>query len=687
MTEQVDKSEAEDFLDAVLAEKSGGEDRPQQREMVKAVYHALTNQEHLLVQAGTGVGKTLGYLIPTLASKKTAIISTATNQLSQQIYDKDLPVAKEAYEKQFGETMTYAIVKGRANYLCLAKLNDLKKLDEGTNSPNTVDLFEDIGEESPLVASLESSKSAADEYKSIYDWAGKTTTGDRADAPTVSDKVWKGVSTTSAECPGRGTCPFAEDCFAELARDKGAASDIVVTNHALVGADLDGEGRKILGEKEVIIADEAHELEKYLTSAWGTEFTVKRVKDAVTAGRKAVDAAQHSDRAKLDELEEISEALEKFLEEETPQRYSGGIQDPLRGVLERAQSSLAYLAARFGAKSEGAEGSERIRLRMASGISEDLVNSIHMLLQDDGEMVQWLGHVRVKKDLQIPTLYAAPIRIGPKLMGLLDQQDLTFVATSATITVGGNFDIPMRNLALDEPLGDPDTMRVKPARPAQAVDVGTPFKYQKQGILYIPTPNDIAIPVGKDRFEHSSDVKDFVVEAVSASRGRALILSTKTDEARSIGEYLRKHVDTPVLIQGDMPAGRIVEAFKEDVPSTLVGTMGFWHGLDAPGETCSLVIIDKIPFSPMDDPLMSARQEDAQERGGSGFMEVYVAAANIMLAQGMGRLIRHTTDRGVVAILDPRLQTKPYGRAMQQSLPQMYRTANREQVLKSLGNL
>lgn len=677
-----EKSRAEEFLDAVLQKKSGGEDRPQQREMVRAVDKSIRDKEHLLVQAGTGVGKTLGYLIPTVASGKTAIISTATNQLSQQIFDQDLPVVSEISEDVLGQPLNYAILKGRSNYLCLAKLNELSRLDSGGGGS---DLFEDAGEESPLANSKQGK--IAEEFKSIYEWAAETETGDRADAPAVSDETWRAVSMTSAECPGRAVCPFASECFAELARDKAQTADIVVTNHALVGADLTSESNSILGEKSVLITDETHELESYLTSAWGTELTVKMVKDVVTAGRKAVNAAQHAERNKLEELEQIAEALDTFLEGEEPQRYTDGLPESLVKALEHADSVLGYLGARFGAKSEDAEGAARVRLRMAAGMADKMRESIAMLLQNDGEMVQWIAHVRVKKDMDIPTLYAAPIRIGPTLMNALEDKELTLVATSATITVGGSFDIPSRNLALGEPLAEPFSDKVKPPRPSRALDVGTPFNYKKQGILYVPTPNDISPPVGKDRFEHSRDVREFVIEAVQASRGRALILSTKTDEAKKIGELLRENIDTPVLVKGDMPDGRLVEAFKEDISSTLVGTMGFWHGLDAPGETCSLVIIDKIPFAPMNDPLMSARQEDVESRGGNGFMDVYVAAANIMLGQGMGRLIRNSNDRGVVAILDPRLNTTAYGKAMQKSLPPMYRTSNRNQVMKSLRNI
>lgn len=680
--------DAEKFLDEIIAKKAGGEDRPQQREMVRAVAHAITNDEHLIVQAGTGVGKTLGYLIPLAVDNRRAIISTATNQLSQQIYDIDLPFVSKLHEEVYGHSIDYAIVKGRANYLCKAKLDQLNSLDKDNPASKgfDTDLFEDAGERSPIASFVERERSKVDEYQDIYAWADQTETGDRVEAPSVSDETWRGVSSTSAECPGKSTCPFGQECFAELARERGRDADIVVTNHALVGADLDSEGSKVLGDREILVMDEMHEMDSYLTSAWGTELTVKNIKDAINAARKAAPANETDIRNKVDEMEEVATALELYLEDIEEQRFVSGLPESLRNALERLRSQATHICVGLASLEHHAERRMKTRLRIGSQMMGDLIESITMLMDDSGDMVRWVSPVRTKRGTQ-GTLFAAPLRIGPKFMRLLDENQMTLVATSATITVGGKFDIPMRNLAMDEPITMLDSGTTKPPRPHSAIDVGTPFNYKKQGIIYVPKPAEFAAPVGKERFEHMAAVKEFAAEAVAASKGRALVLSTTTRGAQEIGEHLRGLLSTPVLVQGDMPAGRIVDEFVESIDSTLVGTMGFWHGLNAPGETCSLVIIDKIPFSPMDDPLLTARQEDVVSRGGNGFMDVYVAGANVMLAQGVGRLIRHTSDRGVVAILDTRLATKAYGTTMLKSLPQMYATSNRQLVMKSLQNL
>lgn len=672
-----------DLLGEAIKAKSDGEERPEQSRMVEAVEDAIQNESHLLIQAGTGVGKTLGYLLPLIASGKKAVISTATNQLAQQAHDIDLPLASELAEECLGKPFSFSLIKGRSNYLCLAKLEELTNLDKDeSDNPVHEDLFEDVGDLDASASYQERSRvlTAAEEAKAIYEWAEKTNTGERFEAPAVSDKTWANFSSTSSECPGKRACPFGEVCYTEIAKEKASQSQILVTNHALTGLDLDKE-EAMFGERQVLVIDEAHEMDNYFTTAWGSSLDMRKVKKAISTTKTAVPANELKTRELIEELEKYAEALDIALEETEQQRFENTLpphlDSPLQGILGVSRNIESQLRS----KRDSATGGVKIRIEMSLTLLGELQETIELLRSPDPENVRWAHHEFSKKET-IVSLQIGPLRVGPKLMESLHERNMTLVATSATITVGGSFEIPARNLSLNE-----NIYETLPPRPYNTVDVGTPFDYKKQSIRYIPKVTDFPAPIGKDRFEHSEAVIDFVHKATLASQGRALILSSTTREAQKIGEFLKEHIPQPVLVQGDMPTGPIVDTFVENTDSVLVGTMGFWHGLNAPGQTCSLVIIDKIPFTFMDAPLLKARMEDVQERGGNGFMDIYVANANVMLAQGVGRLIRHTTDRGVVAILDTRLRSKPYGKTMLKSLPDMWETASEEQVLKSLANI
>lgn len=686
-------TEAIDFLRALVESKPGGEHRPEQERMTNAVAHAIKESEHLLVQSGTGTGKTLGYAAAVAVSGKRAVISTATKQLSEQIVDKDLPVLSKEFQKQFDRPLRFALLKGRDNYLCLKKINELKNLDNDAPQDLSSALDDKDDEKAkPLFRVKSSGKKGrevdmTEEYAAIYEWERTTKTGDRSHAPAVSDKVWSGVSISNADCPGRNSCPFGQECFAEKAREKARTVDIVVTNHALVGADM--ETGSLLGERDVLVADELHELDSYLSSAWGAELHGKNLFELAGHFKKANSAMglkENVEKATA-EIEKQAETLVGLLTDADPQRYTEGLPEEFSGPLNAVRAAIMTVVTETGKFQANNElpAPKKSALTAAEGRGRSLLEDLDLLTTNDGSIVQWSERPWTPKADDRPPLQlkAAPLRIGPRLMRELEETEMTFIGTSATITVAGKFDIPARNLSLGE---KPEDGSFVP-RAFSALDTGTPFNYARQGIMYVPDSNNFPAPIGKERFEHTEAVKEFATRALRVSGGRGLMLSTTTRGAKEIGEHLRNTLDTPVLIQGEAPPAQLVEEFKADEEATLVATMGMWHGLDAPGPTLSLVIIDKIPFRPMDDPLMNARQEDVAARGGNGFMDVYVAEANVMLAQGVGRLIRHTQDRGIVAILDTRLRTKAYGKAMMRSLPPMYLTSSEEQVYKSLGNL
>lgn len=668
------------LLRGLVESKPGGEHRPQQERMAVLVEEAITKGEHLLVQAGTGTGKTLGYAVAAVASGKRTVISTATKQLSEQIIEKDLPVLSKAVAKETGRGLSYTLLKGRDNYLCLKKLNDNSTISDPNEQPDLSSLLEDDGTSGPLftVSKGPNKKELASEFAEMYDWADRTHTGDRSEAPAVSDKAWQGFSTSNSDCPGKSICPFGAECFAEIARNKARESQIVVTNHAVVGADRN-QG-SLLGDRDVLIADELHELDSYLSSAWGTDLTPKKILDVANAIRKANRGnAREEDLKDIEKLAAIVDTFTEYCMTEEAESFDDGLPDDLKFMLDQTSK----IVRRFLVNVDPEDPSAAVKV--AINKSQEILDGLDMVLVDSEEIVKWSERPWTRPGATPAnlTIKAAPLRIGPMLMETLEEAEMTFIGTSATITVAGAFDIPARNLALTEPVGP---ARTEP-RGFMTADTGTPFDYPKQGIMYIPDPNRFPEPVGKDRLEHAEAVKAESLRLLEASNGRGLVLSATTKGSLELGEFLRKELDVRVLIQGDAPSPALVEEFKNDINSVLVATRGMWHGLDAPGETLVLDIMDKIPFPRMDDPLMKARQKDIEARGGNGFMEAYVADANTMLAQGAGRLIRHTTDRGVVAILDTRLITKRYGGLMLRSLPPMYQTNNLDVVLKSLSNL
>ena len=666
----------------MVESRPGGEHRPQQEMAVCAIEHAINNREHLIIQAGTGVGKTLSYAIPSILSGKKVTFSTATKQLSEQAYKKDIPVLKKALREQFGKYFKAALLKGRDNYACHLKFEGLKDLDN--SAPQQDGLFE---EAEPVTSTSAEGQKIAKEFSEFFDWVETTETGDRSDAPPVSDRTWSSVSSNNNECVGKSVCPFGDVCFAEKARDNARVAQVVITNHAISALELENPDSTLMGEREVFVFDEIHELDNYLSSSWGTTITVKMIIDALQLAKKQKPAEASQETSWVTALENALDALQ-IIESDYEELQDGLFKDNklpyrLENALENMMTVLSRLSMLYNPESTDASEVKTVKTILS------IIESLAMFLDDSEDTVRWAKTPRNDYDKSPVSLNCAPLRVGPRLMAALHSKDALMIGTSATITVAGKFDSPIRNFGLAEGIHATKESPGIPPRPFKALDVGTPFDYPRQGMFYLPTSKNFPSAEWKFREEHARAVEEESLKLVRAAGGRALILTTQEKRIKEIGAYLKTWLPSniEVLQQGDEPAPQLIEKFATDETSVLVATMGMWHGLDIPGPACSLVVMDKIPFKPQGDPLATARQDYVNKNGGNGFIEVYVADANVKLAQGFGRLIRTMSDKGVVAVLDTRLRDKAYGREMLKSLPPMGIFSDIDQVEAALKRL
>lgn len=597
---------------------------------------------------------TLSYLVPAVFHETKAVISTATKQLSEQIVNIDIPFVQEIVKEHSpAHQFSAALLKGRENYYCLAKEAEQKRFDD--DAENSLFGVEEVSES----AGSAKGKQIASESKKILDWSKKTKTGDRTEAPAVSDEVWRMFSSSSAECPGRGVCSFASQCFSEKAREKAKEADIVVTNHAVVANDLRAEEAVLLGDRDTYIFDELHELDHYLSDAWGVSLTAKTLKDTVRkfGTIKGVKDDTVEEYEKLGKkFNALADMFEPGLIETAPKIF-----DSYMSQLYKITNLIAERANQQATDKENNESKKKQGSQVFKQASE-IANAALMLMNDNKEdIVRWVAETENKKTGETSrTFHATLLRVGPELQQSLAQRDANMVGTSATIRVAGSFEIPVHNLDLKNA-----------GVPYKTKELSSPFNYKKQAMIYVPDPSKFPAPDWKTRDKHSEAVRNEALELITAMGGRALMLHTTTYEMNRMGEFLKAKLKNKykVLVQGDAPNQQLIDEFKEDKTSVLVATMGMWHGLDVPGDALALVMMDKIPFTPMNDPLSKARQNWADNNGRSGFNDVYVAEANIMLAQGAGRLIRSVNDKGIIAIFDTRLRTKGYARNMTKSLP------------------
>ncbi|MFD4357698.1 ATP-dependent DNA helicase [Nocardia sp. NPDC058519] len=659
----------------------GGKERTGQTTMATAVDHAIDTKEHLAVQAGTGTGKSLAYLIPSLRhavrTGRTVVVSTATIALQRQLVDRDLPRLAEALTKPLGRVPKFAILKGRNNYLCLNKINSV--------------IPEDTGGEAELFDAFAISRLGR-EVQRLNEWASDTETGDRDElAPGVTDRAWRQVSVGSRECLGKSRCQFGQDCFAEKARAESAQSDVVVTNHALLAIDAIS-GIQILPEHDVVVIDEAHELVDRVTGVATAELAATAISAAARRCTKLIDERE------VDRLEGAAEAFHQALEDLPPGRWDqlpDGIAPVLALVRDAAWNARTAIAPTGSVKTQDDPDNAAARTMAVAAIDDvhdAAVRALTAFEEADPAArrdVIWLSADEMR-GVARRTLRMAPLSVGGLLRSRLFGT-ATVVLTSATLQIGGSFD----GLAITWGLPSQSGGKVDPAMangataPADlesvrwnALDVGSPFDHAKSGILYVakhlPAP-------GRDGL--SPAYLDEIEQLITAAGGRTLGLFSSMRAAKAATEALRERLDTPVLCQGDDSMGALVRKFADDPATSLFGTLTLWQGVDVPGPSLSLVILDRIPFPRPDDPLLTARQRAVESRGGNGFMTVAANHAALLLAQGTGRLLRSVDDRGVVAILDSRLATARYGSYLRASLPPYWETSDPEVVAKALRRL
>ena len=654
-------------LDAAV-EAIGGQPREGQIEMAEAVANALSDRHHLLVQAGTGTGKSLAYLVPALVHGKKVLVATATLALQRQLVERDLPKIKGALEKELGRELTFAVYKGVGNYLCLQKMNSAEPDPDG-------ELLLEIG-------TLEK------DAKRLRAWAETPgVSGDRDDAPDVDRRVWYANSVSGRECIGKDDCAYGSQCFAVNAKAKAQTADVVVTNHTLLAIEI-VDSHPILPERDAVILDEAHEFMDRTTQAVTEELTAARVERAAKMAKKHLPGKASDAFAKA--ADNFAEALTDFAADVRNDPTKAGRLPELPAQLEapirKVKEASAAVVALINADSDVINPDSMAERARVKGATNEVQQTATKMLKPSGHQVMWF-------EPTYSTLYLAPLSVSQVLRANL-LTDTPVIATSATLTVGKSFDAIAKSIGFvvngssDEDEDSEDEFEAGEIDPAnvQMLDVGSPFDFAKQGALYLP--KHIPEP-GRDG--PSKEALTELAELIDAAGGRTLALFSSWRGVEMADEYLRKvlaELEIPIITQkrGDS-VGTLVERFAKDPKSILLGTISLWQGIDVPGPSCTLVAIDRIPFPRPDEPVMSARAAEADAAGGSGFMQVSLPRAALLLAQGTGRLIRSIDDRGVVAILDSRIVTKRYGSVLLNSMPPFWRTSDGAVIRESLKRL
>nr|WP_029288801.1 ATP-dependent DNA helicase [Cellulomonas sp. HZM] len=660
----------------------GGHPREGQQQMAHAVAQALTTGDHLLVQAGTGTGKSLGYLVPAVrhavGADERVVVSTATLALQRQVVTRDLPLVADALAPHLPRRPDIALLKGWHNYVCVHKVAGGYPQDE----PGTLfDLGEHTGAAEHPAPEGDGRpgerESLGAQVLRLREWADDTGTGDRDDlVPGVTDRAWRQVSVTSLECLGQ-KCPQIAECFPERARARARAADVVVTNHAMLGIAASGSPN-VLPEHQVLVVDEAHELTERVTAQATAELSAATIEHAARLTRR------HGAMATTD-LDSAAQALAALLVATPEGRFPRGLPDDLRtavaAVRDAARTLLSALRPEGGGKDKGDAESGLKLAASAMLVLFEVAERMAADPEDNRHTVLWCARGDDRRGATVTRLHAAPLAVN----GLIRTHLLagrSAVLTSATLTLGGSFEPTARAVGLGERPSTDGQTGAGEALTWHGLDVGSPFDYRRQGICYVARHLP---PPGR---EPATEAQLDEIEAlVRAAGGRTLGLFSSRRAAQAAAEAMRERLDVPVLLQGDDQLPTLVAQFAADEPTCLFGTLSLWQGVDVPGRSCSLVVIDRIPFPRPDDPVRSARADAVAAGGGNGFMAVSATHAALLLAQGAGRLIRSTTDRGVVAILDPRVRTARYGEFLARSMPDFWPTTDRAAVLAALGRL
>jgi ATP-dependent DNA helicase DinG len=612
--------------------------RPGQMEMARAVMRAFEEKRHLIVEAGTGTGKTLAYLVPAVAAalggNGRVIVSTGTKNLQEQLMEKDIPFLQSVLPKPFAATY----MKGRNNYLCLNRLARAQS--------------------APVLEGLDE----VDYFEEVSQWSRETEIGDRAELSNLPESLsfWRHIDARSESCLGQ-KCPDYDACFITRMRSRAQDADIIVVNHHLFFADLslrNGNYGSVLPDYTAVILDEAHLVEEVASEYFGAQVSNYQIDDLVRDLGMLTIEEPEVDQELTHSVARMSRFADNFFMGFRDGRGEDGRYPIIPGTFARRKSSGDMEATPLGElymALEGAIARAETTLDALKDKTPDVENLIRRLREirfelefivtgTDKKFVYWL-----ERRNRGVFLRASPIDVAGLLQDKLFEEVPTVVLTSATLSSGGNFAFIRDRLGLDT---------------ADDLIASSSFDYESQAILYLPSK----MPDPRDR-NWGLAAADEVIRILNATEGRAFVLSTSLAGMQSLFENVWAEIDYPCLVQGSASKGQLLKKFRETPNAVLFATSSFWQGVDVRGEQLSCVIIDKLPFAVPTDPIVAARQRSIEDSGGSSFYEYSVPQAIIALKQGLGRLIRSTTDRGVLAILDPRLRTKGYGRTFLQSLP------------------
>ena len=613
----------------------GYEHRPGQLQMAEAVHDAFTKHHHSIVEAGTGTGKTLAYLLPAICSGRRVVISTATKSLQEQLFQKDIPFL----QKHFAPNLKVAVMKGRSNFLCLTKMHALA--------------------DQPMLKGMEE----VDAFRQIRDWSKLTETGDRAELTFLPDdsELWSRIDARRDTCTGK-KCPEFERCFLTQMQNRGKEADLIIVNHHLFFADLalkQDDFGSILPEYSAVVFDEAHEMEDVASDYFGQQISNYKFEELARDADQAMRLTKTGSPALLRRTQRIREKSRAFFESFPPrdgrfpftrQEREAFLEQNREGY-EGLLNSLKAMETEFAALTQKPEELTRVA-RRSFEIRQELT---FLFESNERNYVYWFE--RRNKGV---FLAATPIDVSQILREKLFEAFDTVILTSATLTVAGRFEFIRRRLGLDH---------------VKECALPPEFDYSRQALLYLPQKMPDVRDAG-----FPAKAADEIVQLLELSQGRAFCLFTSYLQMNDLFDRVSSRVGFPLLIQGTAPRSVLLERFKNTPNAVLFATASFWQGVDVPGEQLSCVIVDRLPFAVPSDPIVAARVRALQDEGRNPFAEFQVPEAVLSLKQGFGRLIRTKTDRGVLALLDTRIQRMPYGKIFLESLPQYRRTSELGEV-------